>query len=208
VRHLIYFADSPATANCPEDPSSRSLLDGSGIRLHLSAAVEAQDALTALGAQRTLQAATTNVMAWDYAGKRSVAASLPTNHTFGGENARRLESYDPTSAYATEAQADRILELQRSPPRRHDCLCIQRCLDVQYLHGGAPCNTSFVRSIAPHPTARLLGCVESGVGFERRSLHFRQGEGVSSLRIGNPCIPQKADRVSTLLCGVRVNALM
>ena len=110
---LVLFADSPATASCPEDPTSQSLLGGSGIRFHRSAAVEAQDAITALGAQRTLQAATTTVLAWDYAAKRAVAASVPTNHAFGGENAPRLESYDPTSAYAfaTTGQADRAATL-------------------------------------------------------------------------------------------------
>ena len=110
---VVLFADSPAAASCPDDPTSQSLLGGSGIRFHRSAAVEEQDAITALGSQRTLQSATTTVLAWDYAAKRAVAASVPTNHAFGGPNAPRLESYDPTSAYAfaTTTQADRAATL-------------------------------------------------------------------------------------------------
>ena len=107
---LVIFADSPAVASCPEGAASQA--DG-GIRFHRSAAVETRDAVQAFGGLRILQAATTTTLTWNYAAKRIVAASVPTNHDFGGEDAPRLESYRPARAYAytTAEQAARAATL-------------------------------------------------------------------------------------------------
>ncbi|MEO7055643.1 MAG: type VI secretion system Vgr family protein, partial [Caldimonas sp.] len=94
---LVVFADSPSVASCPEDATSEA--DG-GIRFHRSSAVETRDAVQAFGGLRVLQASTTTTLAWDYATKRAVAASVPTNHDFGGEGAPHLEVYRPARAYA------------------------------------------------------------------------------------------------------------
>ena len=94
---VVVFADSPAVASCPEDPTSEA---GAGIRFHRASAVETRDAVQAFGGLRTLQAATTTVLAWDYAAKRSAAASVPTHHDFGGAQAPWLEAYRPARAYA------------------------------------------------------------------------------------------------------------
>lgn len=113
---VVLFADSPSVASCPEDATSEAGASSGlrpGIRFHRSSAVETRDAVQAFGGLRTLQAATTTVLAWDYAAKRSVAASVPTNHAFGGEDAPRLEAYRPARAYAfaTSAQAERAATL-------------------------------------------------------------------------------------------------
>jgi type VI secretion system VgrG family protein len=107
---LVLFADSASTSSCPADPSSQT---GGGIRFHRASSQETSDAIQALGSQRILQSAGTTVLAWDYKAKRSVAASVPTNHAFGGPNAPRLESYDHAGAYsfATTAQAERAATL-------------------------------------------------------------------------------------------------
>lgn len=107
---LVVFADSPSAASCPEDATSEA--DG-GIRFHRSSAVETRDAVQAFGGLRVLQASTTTTLAWDYAAKRAVAASVPTNHVFGGDNAPNLEAYRPARAYAyaSAEQAQRAATL-------------------------------------------------------------------------------------------------
>ena len=134
----VFFADSPSTASCPDDISSQSSLanpaggirfgsdmtsgagksvstetNAHGIRFHRSSSQETRDAIQAFGAQRSLQAAATTTLSWDYKAKRAVAASVPTHHLFGGANAPRLEAYDPVGAYAfaTTAQAQRAATL-------------------------------------------------------------------------------------------------
>ena len=111
----VFFADSPSTASCPDDISSQRSLGNpaGGIRFHRSSSQERTDAVQAFGAQRSLQAATTTTLSWDYKAKRAVAASVPTHHLFGGANAPRLEAYDPVGAYAfaTTAQAQRAATL-------------------------------------------------------------------------------------------------
>ena len=112
---LIILADTPAEASTPEDPTSAATLGGRGIRFHRASSREVQDAVQAFGGQRRLQSATTTVLSWDYKAKRAVATSVPTAAAFGGPNAPRLESYDPTSpyTYASGAQAERAATLQQ-----------------------------------------------------------------------------------------------
>jgi type VI secretion system secreted protein VgrG len=107
---VVLFADSPSATSCPADASSAA---GGGVRFHRASSQETSDAVQALGALRTLQSATTTVLSWDYKAKRSVAASVPTHHAFGGPNAPRLESYDHAGAYAfaTTSAADRAATL-------------------------------------------------------------------------------------------------
>lgn len=96
---LVFFADSPSQSSCPEDASSAGELGGRGIRFHRASALEAQDAIQALGAQRFLPMATVSAVGYDYKTKRVIAASLPTAAAFGGANAPRLENYTPMGAY-------------------------------------------------------------------------------------------------------------
>ena len=107
---LVVFADSPAADSSPEDDTSAA---NGGIRFHRASAVEEVDAVQAFGGLRVLQAATTTTLAWDYAAKRSVAASVPTNHDFGAADAPRLEAYRPMRAYAfsNAGQAERAATL-------------------------------------------------------------------------------------------------
>ncbi len=94
---VVLFADSPAEAACPEDATSQGT---GGIRFHRASSQERVDAIQALGGTRVLQSATTTVLGWDYKAKHAVAASVPTNHAFGGAQAPRLEAYDASGAYA------------------------------------------------------------------------------------------------------------
>ena len=112
---LVIFADSPAASSCPEDATSEA--DG-GIRFHRSSSVETSDAIQAFGGMRTLQSAATATLAWDYAAKRAVAATVPTNHAFGGVNAPSLEDYRPARAYAF-ASAD---QAQRAATLRQEAI--------------------------------------------------------------------------------------
>ncbi len=108
---LVIFADSPGVSSCPEDVTSK----GGGIRFHRSASVETSDAIQAFGGMRSLRSSATAVLAWDYAAKRSVAATVPTHHAFGGANAPSLEDYRPSRAYAfaSAAQAQRAATLRQ-----------------------------------------------------------------------------------------------
>ena len=109
---VVIFADSAAASSCPEDATSAA---DHGIRFHRASGVETRDAVQAFGALRSLQEASTTTLAWDYASKRSVAASVPTNQAFGGDNAPRLEAYRPARAYAyaSAAQAERAATLRQ-----------------------------------------------------------------------------------------------
>ena len=109
---VVIFADSAAASSCPEDATSAA---DHGIRFHRASGVETRDAVQAFGALRSLQEASTTTLAWNYASKRSVAASVPTNQAFGGENAPRLEAYRPARAYAyaSAAQAERAATLRQ-----------------------------------------------------------------------------------------------
>ncbi|NRF68152.1 type VI secretion system tip protein VgrG [Aquincola sp. S2] len=119
---LVILADSVDPAACPEDRCSESALGGQGIRFHRDAQVEDQDTIQALGALRQLPVAQATAMAWDYKGKRVVAASVPTLGSVGGDNAPRLEAFDAAGAYAfaTAPQAERAQVLvQQAHEARH-----------------------------------------------------------------------------------------
>jgi type VI secretion system VgrG family protein len=74
------------------------------IRFHRNAGIEESDAIQTFHAHRTLQPAITTISSWDYRAKRVTTASLPTAHTFGGEHAPRVESYDWSGVYAFATQ--------------------------------------------------------------------------------------------------------
>ena len=107
-QRLVLFADSTAFA---DDRSSA----GQGIRFHCGSGVEERDSIQAFGSERRLQAASTAVASWDYRTKRVVAASLPSAHRYGAENAPRIESYDWAGiyAFATQAEAEHYARILR-----------------------------------------------------------------------------------------------
>jgi type VI secretion system secreted protein VgrG len=113
---LLLFATNDAL---PEDAVSAHALGGTGVRFHQAGSQESQDAVTAFGARRILQAALSTASSWGYGAKASVSASLPTNQDFGSKNAPHLESYDtPGASFANEAfsdsgSADRYVRLSR-----------------------------------------------------------------------------------------------
>ena len=113
---LLLFATNDAL---PEDAVSAQALGGTGVRFHQAGSQEAQDAVTAFGARRILQAAVSTASSWSYQAKGSVSTSLPTNQDFGSKNAPHLESYDtPGASFANEAfsdrgRADRYVRLSR-----------------------------------------------------------------------------------------------
>ncbi|MEC5387280.1 type VI secretion system tip protein TssI/VgrG [Uliginosibacterium sp. H3] len=109
---LLLFANNDAL---PEDQMSSHALGGTGIRFHKAGSQETQDAVTAFGATRVLQAAVSTALSWGYKGKRSISASVPTDHDFGSKNAPYLESYDVPGAYAfaDSGAAERYVRLAR-----------------------------------------------------------------------------------------------
>ncbi|MET1490625.1 type VI secretion system Vgr family protein [Uliginosibacterium paludis] len=112
LHQLLIFSQNDAL---PEDPSSASASGGTGIRFHRAASQEAQDAITALGARRVLQAAVITTLSWDYSQKRNVVTSLPTSQQFGSANAPHIEDYDApgAGAFANEAAARHALRIAR-----------------------------------------------------------------------------------------------
>ncbi len=113
---LVILADSPNEDSCPEDPSSASALGGRGLRFHRAAIDEPMDTIQAFGGRRQFHASTATVLAHDPDWRRSTTATLPTQGAVGGENAPRLEHYDPLPlrTFVTAAQADRaaLLHMQ------------------------------------------------------------------------------------------------
>jgi Rhs element Vgr protein len=107
---MVLFADSTQLSAAPEDPSSE--LDG-GIRYHGVSAVERQDTVQALIAERFLHVSLTTVLSYDYRSKQTVAASSPSRFRHG-RNLPTLESYDAPGqyAYADSGQAQRYADLQ------------------------------------------------------------------------------------------------
>ncbi|HJV75988.1 MAG TPA: type VI secretion system Vgr family protein [Noviherbaspirillum sp.] len=99
-QRLVLFSDSTCF---PDDESAAA---NGGIRFHRNAAVEKQDTIQALAAERRLQATTTTIATWDYKAKRVIATSLPTAHAYGGTNAPRIESYDWAGVYAFANQGE------------------------------------------------------------------------------------------------------
>jgi type VI secretion system secreted protein VgrG len=109
---LLIFSQNDAL---PENVCSAHALGGTGIRFHRVSSQESQDTITALGAQRVLQAAISTASSWDYKQKRNLSASLPTGQAFGGKNAPQIEDYDVPGAYAfaDAASAQRYLRIAR-----------------------------------------------------------------------------------------------
>ena len=93
-QRLVLFADSTALAD------DYSAATHHGIRFHRDAGTEQQDCIQAFGSERRLQAAITTVSTWDYKAKRVIAASLPTAHRFGADNAPHVECNDWAGIYA------------------------------------------------------------------------------------------------------------
>ena len=112
---LLFATNEPL----PEDAVSAHALGGTGVRFHQADSQEAQDAVTAFGARRILQAAVSTALSWSFEGKHCVTASLPTAQDFGSKNAPQLESYDTPgaafarSAFSDSAAAERTLRLSR-----------------------------------------------------------------------------------------------
>ena len=112
---LLFATNEPL----PEDAVSAHALGGTGVRFHQAGSQEAQDAVTAFGARRILQAAVSTALSWSFEGKHCVTASLPTAQDFGSKNAPQLESYDTPgaafarSAFSDSAAAERTLRLSR-----------------------------------------------------------------------------------------------
>lgn len=93
-QRLVLFADSTAFT---DDTSAATQ---GGIRFHRNAAVETEDTIQAIYAERQLQAASTTIATWDYKAKRVNAASLATAHDYASQNAIAAESYDWSGVYA------------------------------------------------------------------------------------------------------------
>lgn len=112
---MVIFAETTQASSIPEDLSSTSHLGGRGIRFHGGRSREEQDAIQYLSFKRSLNPAQTTVATYDYKSKRIIAASAPTNHTYGGQNAPALESFDASGAYtyASSAEATRYANLHQ-----------------------------------------------------------------------------------------------
>jgi type VI secretion system secreted protein VgrG len=106
---MVLFADSSQVRAVPDDPSSE--LHG-GIRFHGVSAVERQDTVQALVAQRSLQASLATVLSPNYKSKQVSAASSPSmvRHP---SRLPQLESYDVPGqfAYANRKDAERYADL-------------------------------------------------------------------------------------------------
>jgi len=104
---VVFFVNS---ANQPQDAISASSLGGQGIRFHRSSSQEAQDSIQAMAAVRSLGTTATVVQGWDYRSNSAITADVPTNHSWGGDEATSLQSwltsYDPTGDYLFGNQAE------------------------------------------------------------------------------------------------------
>ncbi|PAS94131.1 MAG: type IV secretion protein Rhs [Candidatus Dactylopiibacterium carminicum] len=112
-RHaLLIFAHNDAL---PEDVCSAQPLGGSGIRFHRAGAQESQDAVTALGAQRVLQASISSALSWDYKQKRAVIEQVEGEAGHASEHLPPLIEHDAPGAYAfaSGTMAARALRLAR-----------------------------------------------------------------------------------------------
>lgn len=116
---MVLFADSSRGRVVPEDPSSE--MEG-GIRYHAARAVEQQDTVQALVAQRRLHASLTTVLSYNDKAKQIVAAGSPTrlrsNCSLPG-----LEVCDVPGQYAFEnrnhAQSLADLRMEGQEARSH-----------------------------------------------------------------------------------------
>jgi uncharacterized protein involved in type VI secretion and phage assembly len=113
---MVLFADSSYESAVPEDPTSEM---SDGVRYHGVSAIEHQDAVQALTAQRRLHASLTTVLRYDYKAKQIVAASSPTRIP-GSRNLPGLEAFDVHGRWAFEDrnqarnQADLLMEGQEA----------------------------------------------------------------------------------------------
>ena len=107
---MVLFADSREPCAVPDDPSSASDV---GVRYHGVSAVERQDTVQALIAERRIHAALTTVLSYDYKAGQVVAAESPSR-VQGSRNLPSLEAYDVRGqyAYADRGQARRYADLQ------------------------------------------------------------------------------------------------
>ena len=118
-QRAVILADTPSSESCPLDVTSAA--DG-GIRFHRASSQERQDAIQALGGLRSLPAAVSSTLVWDYKTKRAVAAEVPTAAAFGGANAPRVAQLDTLATYrfADEGDAERAMTLaQQAIEARH-----------------------------------------------------------------------------------------
>ena len=106
---VVLFADSTQLGAFPKDPSSAA---DDGIRFHNARAGERQDTVQALRLQRTICAALTTVVSYDYKSKRVIAASSPSALQ-SGTTSLSVESFDVPGqyAFANTAQARRYADL-------------------------------------------------------------------------------------------------
>nr|WP_091660237.1 type VI secretion system Vgr family protein [Massilia sp. PDC64] len=108
--NMVLFADSSQPSAVPEDRSSK--LDG-GLRYHGVSAVERQDTVQALVAQRRLHVSLSTVISYDYKAKQVVAGSSPSRVP-AGPGLSSLEAFDFPGqyTYADIRQAQRYADLQ------------------------------------------------------------------------------------------------
>jgi type VI secretion system secreted protein VgrG len=117
---MVLFANSVEQSATPEDAGSAA---GGGIRFHGARVGEVADSIQSLRSHRSLRAALSTVLSYDYKAKSAVSASVPTNQSVGGANAPMLESYDTPGqyVYADGEQARRyaLLHMEANEARRH-----------------------------------------------------------------------------------------
>lgn len=97
----------------PQDHCAAHALGGQGIRFHRAGSQEDQDAVTALGAERILQATISSALTWHDGAKRSVSAQIGGQPGSAGKSlsawADRLEEYEPTgSAFDADVLHDAV----------------------------------------------------------------------------------------------------
>lgn len=107
---LVLFGDSSHPRALPEDLSSAA---GGGVRYHAARAVEQDDTVQALSAQRRLQASLTTVLSYDYKAKQIVATGSPTR-LVQSRHLPVIEAFDVpgADAFANLAQARHYADLQ------------------------------------------------------------------------------------------------
>ncbi|HEY8099390.1 MAG TPA: type VI secretion system Vgr family protein [Burkholderiaceae bacterium] len=111
-QRLVLFADS---TQFTEDYSSSHANGGKGIRFHRNAAVEVQDTIQQMGAERISQAELTTISGWDYQSKSVISASLPTVHPTVNKEAPQIESCDWLGIYpfSTQDEAEHYVRILR-----------------------------------------------------------------------------------------------
>lgn len=108
--NMVLFADSSQPSAVPEDRISKQ--DG-GLRYHGVSAVERQDTVQALVAQRSLHVALSTVMSYDYKAKQVAAGSSPSRIP-ARPGLSSLEAFDFAGQYAYSdiRDAQRYADLQ------------------------------------------------------------------------------------------------